>query len=109
MDYGPVIPRLYAEMKYQDSNRFGLAGVEEVTAKEVLEVIDTVVSIYGKRSASYLVECTHAAGTPWSSVYDGTKSKEIPKELIKDYYRRVLNAKALIESYKSVFEALSKT
>lgn len=105
--YGPVIPDLYRELKARDSRQ--ISEAKPVVDPEVLGIIDDVVRTYGREKASFLVDYTHAENTPWSNVYDGSSHKEIPKQLIKAYYKNLLTAKSFLNSYKPVFEALAKT
>ena len=115
--YGPVIPKLYQELKTFRDKRFTLEEVKsekisrakQINDEAVLDTINTVNRIYGKKDALSLVEYTHGKNTPWSQVYDGQRSKEIPKDAIKMYYRNMFDIKAFLDSYKPVFEALAKT
>ena len=105
--YGPVMPELYRELKTGGGRQ--ISEAKPIVDNDVLGIIDDVVRTYGRKKAFSLVDYTHAANTPWSKVYDGTKGKEIPKQLIKEHYKALLHVRKVLMPYKSVFEALAKT
>ena len=100
-NYGPVVPSLYYELrKFGKEHIEELAtlydpfgdkeprkpGKDEITDHEILETLNTIWDSYKDASAQHLVALTHEKGSPWWNTYDGTRNKEIPKELIRDYY-----------------------
>ena len=89
--YGPVIPDVYHVFKScgsfpvtvfdVDYNAMRPSAEEEAFLKEIWE------SLGKKYSGSYLVQTTHAPGTPWTLTYDEeSRSAEIPQALMKKYF-----------------------
>jgi uncharacterized phage-associated protein len=86
-DYGPVVPRLYHELKMFGSGavapysalrpRKDLSSAEENT-------ISQIVAIAKERSPANLVAITHWEKGAWASVYSRhIRGLKIPKDLIK--------------------------
>ena len=103
-DLGPVIPPLYYEFQeFGDKPITRLARLYDESGKdvsselrmkkeiqgEIRSTLDTLWSIYKGVSAGQLVSLTHEEGTPWWETFDDTLNKEIPKPLIKAYYRKL--------------------
>lgn len=104
-EYGPVLQYLYREFKPFGSSRItsrcrGLnrnSGQIEVVAYDfdaaTIEILETVLSFYGRMSPSKLVDLSHAEGGPWHSVWnhDGivNPGMRIENERIRDYYSRL--------------------
>ena len=89
--FGPVIPRLYHEIK-----RFGggpvpdnLAHNENAHLALVEEnLIEQIYDIYGKRSGIALSKLTHKFNTPWDRVYDAYNINiSIPNDIIEEHYK----------------------
>ena len=86
-EYGPVVAPVYGKYKQHERNPVletsqGFDADKSFTSDEADTIID-VICEYGKYAASYLVERTHASGTPWSSV---AKNEVIPKNLLRQYF-----------------------
>lgn len=102
--YGPVIPSVYHSFKIYRNNPikkktiiYGKetdAGVEILTPtlsdKEAIMVCDFVWGKYGKYNDCQLVTILHRKGTPWGMVYEEGMNREIPDELTKSYYKRLV-------------------
>ncbi len=103
--YGPVIPSIYHEFKH-----FGKEPIEEGFLastfnpfdenkpleqpvldrnedKKLVETLDAIWDGYKNAPSNHLVALTHEKGTPWWKTYDGSRDKEIPKNLIRKYYK----------------------
>jgi len=87
--YGPVVVPVYERYKANgngvispDSCRSDYDGL--FTSDEVDSIIDTIVA-YDKYSASYLVNRTHAPGTPWCET---PKNQVIPKSLLQQFFSK---------------------
>lgn len=98
--YGPVIPDLYhACKKYgrgvitdslQRSIWDRLTSESEHLDATAEEVVRKVYEAYGDLSGVQLSNITHQTNTPWQMTYDGTMYKEIPHDLIEDYYKNLI-------------------
>ena len=55
----------------------------------VIRLLDKVWEVYGKYTPLQLVNITHHSGSPWSQIYK-TNRIIIPRDLIKEYYQKVL-------------------
>ena len=103
---GPVIPSVYHTFKYygndaiKETAKNFLNESEEGKAtlcEPILEGKDpnTIISIvwkrYGKQPASKLVEVLHQPGTPWAITYRVGENREIPDELTKRYYSKIVD------------------
>lgn len=103
---GPVIPSVYHTFKY-----YGNDAITE-TAKNFLNeseegkatlcepvldgedqraIVNLVWQRYGKQPASKLVEILHQPGTPWAITYRVGENREIPDELTKLYYSKIVD------------------
>ena len=95
---GPVIPdiyyyvRLYCDKNYKitevESNKVN-STQDRPTDKELSGIYEGVKEIcesFFKIKSSDLVYITHKKGSPWDDYYDGTHSKEIPKDHIIKYF-----------------------
>lgn len=87
---GPVIPEIYRKYKPSADDQSNRPIIEdfECEDKDLRDFLEDIWKIFGKYSASELVNMSHAKGTPWQQVYSplerGTK---IPKKLIQEYYK----------------------
>ena len=92
--YGPVIPVLYHSTKVFGRDPIPSDRVADTSPRipEVSTLVDSVVKQYGNFSGIALSNLTHQKGTPWSSVYrDGAQNIEIPNDLIRSHYEKLLN------------------
>ena len=87
--YGPVISSVYQKLK-----RYGGDHVtDKISVTDVQfdpledDLIDQVVEKYSHLSGIYLSRMTHAAGTPWYTIWtrEGQNSI-IPNDLIEEHY-----------------------
>lgn len=99
--YGPVIPSIYHEFKHLkgevikeksiiidfDKDFNFIPNTPELTDENDKKIIDIVWNMYGKYTANQLVDMTHRRGTPWDMVYISGMNKIIPNEMIKKYYK----------------------
>lgn len=94
--WGPVIPRLYEELKkygageVTESLPVEFSGPVEPLSQE-MGIIRAVWKAYGKFSAMQLSAITHKAGTPWQQVWSTTTYGYIPDELIREHYLHLKN------------------
>jgi uncharacterized phage-associated protein len=94
--YGPVIHSVYNEFKSYGAEKIPVGPVESgVTDDDVIQTLSGILKLYGDRDAMALVTLTHQPKTPWHKVWeiDGGRQQlfaQIPDELIKDHYRRVI-------------------
>lgn len=93
--YGPVVPALYDELK-----EYGAGEVKKPLFTETppiqkespgWKVIRGVWNSYGKFSGPELSAMTHKPNTPWDETRNKGALAEIPEDLIKCYYRELLN------------------
>ena len=87
--YGPVIPELYHELKYNGAKpieRPILSGPSFFTAHEE-QVIEFTFKNYGNFSAFQLSDITHAPNTPWSQTFG--RREHIPDSLIANHYKEL--------------------
>lgn len=87
--YGPVIPELYHELKYNGAKPIAqpiLSGPSFFNASEE-QVIEFTFKNYGSFSAFQLSDITHAPNTPWSQTFG--KSDYIPDNLIASHYKEL--------------------
>lgn len=108
---GPIIPSIFYEFnhhgiktikgrakivdfKYNDFAEFepcieDYSGISEEDKTLVIGLLDKVWEVYGKYTPLDLVQITHQSGSPWSQIYK-TNRIAIPRNVIKEYYERVL-------------------
>lgn len=103
--YGPVIPSIYHEFKH-----FGKEGITskseyatlnddftlttetpELTDENDKKIIQIVWNMYRKFTGSELVTMTHKKGTPWDLVYRPNENEVIPNDLIRKYYKMLVD------------------
>lgn len=85
--YGPVVPSVYH--KYKDSAILTCNADFDFSkyGDEDQAIMIDVAREFGKYSASELTNMTHMPDTPWSKAYkEGSRSVEIPREDIKEYF-----------------------
>lgn len=89
--YGPVIPALYHKYK-----EFGYKGIEieveeKKMTKNILELIEKIVEIYGRYDGAALSTMTHRE-TPWLEANNEvSQNKIISKKSMERYFRELLN------------------
>lgn len=102
--YGPVIPSVYHSFKQYkaapiqektvvmefDENGEPIFPTPTLKDKDAIDVCKMVWSRYKSFTDSDLVSLTHMTGTPWQLCYMKGENSEIPDELTKAYYRRVV-------------------
>ena len=89
---GPVVRSLYAQHRQQfilDEKTFQGANIERISAKH-RETIDIVLDTYGKKSAQWLSDQTHAE-SPWIEARNGLSETQrgdttISLASISEYY-----------------------
>ena len=104
--YGPVIPSVYHSFKHYKSNpikeRTVVMEWDDIKGKSVFEIPEltkedekSIVEMVWKRYASFsdneLVSLTHKQGSPWNICFKANKNVEIPDELTKLYYKRLID------------------
>ena len=86
---GPVIPAVYRKYKGSPSDPIVVDNLN-CEDGELVRFLENIWKIFGKYSASELVNMSHAQGTPWQMVYkSGERGIKIPKELIQNYYKKL--------------------
>ena len=86
---GPVVETIYQRYKVCGKNPIYAEGLtdsaveQSFTEEEANTIIDVILE-YGKYSASYLIDLTHAPGTPWDQTDLNT---QISNNLIHQYFQ----------------------
>ncbi len=103
--YGPVIPSIWYEFKHNGINtNIDELGIDNPfenepptieicdnnTNKHMVGIISYVVDRYKGDSGWNLVTKTHDKNAPWDKYYVEGKNNIIPKEDIKEYYKKNL-------------------
>ena len=95
--YGPVFPTTRKKLLTIDFNDYSINGDTEFDPiskdKEINDLVNLVLRLFGSWSSGQLVEWTHAIGSPW----DKTRyfpnfqwNQTIPDDYIKDYFSDVI-------------------
>ena len=85
-DFGPVVPEVYREYKsFGNSNLFLDDEDLPYISSEDKELINGMIDICSKYSASELVSLTHNQA-PWKKAYKKYFNNIISKQSIKDYF-----------------------
>ena len=105
--YGPVIPSVYHSFKQyknlpitektviakwnseQTDFDYCTPTLEDSQARKI---VDMVWKRYGGWTGPELVNLTHQKGTPWSICYQENRNIEIPDEITKLYYQKIVEA-----------------
>lgn len=104
---GPIIPSVYHTFIYNENKPITEKGVvlnlkksdtldnlhfiaPKVKDEDEKNVLDFVWKRYGKRTPTELVTLTHRDDTPWKCCYEEGKNNPIPDELIKNYYKLII-------------------
>lgn len=93
--YGPVIPRLYDEVRRFGSQpvAFPIGAAQESFTEQEADVIKQVYKLYGQKSGIELSRLTHQSGSPWDQTYEpGSFGLTISNDLIEDHYRQMAAA-----------------
>ncbi len=96
-DYGPVIPRIYHEIKFYGRSPIPCGVIEKNTKieEETSDFIKTVYDEYKDFSGIELSMITHDEGTPWHKVYKkGVSYIPIERKLIKEHYLGLLKKRS---------------
>lgn len=91
--YGPVIPELYQSTKKYGKNPIPfdkIADDFDDINEGLVSFLQLVYDIYEDKTGIDLSALTHRVGTPWHDVYDFNMNEEIPQELIRQHYLRML-------------------
>ena len=106
--YGPVIPSVYhsfkqnkdkpitekavvLELDKNDQEIFPMPSLDKKENKDEIAVVKMVWERYKSFSGGELVSLTHEKGTPWQLCFKPGENIEIPDELTKAYYCRVVD------------------
>ncbi len=91
--HGPVVPAVYYTFRDQGYNIKDQASYvrtpyinPEPLEENIQDILEWVDKEYGNVDSRTVSLLTHERGTPWDLSYDGSPNKEIPKDMIKDYY-----------------------
>jgi uncharacterized phage-associated protein len=104
--YGPVIPSVYHSFKYNKNNKienpveiieWGDDGDFQFVApqlkdNDIMEVCKMVFKRYRKTTDSDMIKLTHLSGTPWGLCYVAEQNNQIPDDLTKRYYLKIVEA-----------------
>jgi len=86
-DLGPVVPAVYSSFSKFGDKQIHSADVEECSDETLKLFLKEVWKVFGKYSASELVNISHNHA-PWKNNYKaGTKNIVIPKEEIANFYK----------------------
>ncbi|GAB5466825.1 MAG: hypothetical protein Kapaf2KO_22610 [Candidatus Kapaibacteriales bacterium] len=106
--YGPVIPALYAKIKYKAdfTSIIEVDGTPNLPFPEDYDFLGRIWEVYSKFTAGQLSTATHLVDTPWDQVWnkdDGKSKREalISNDLIKEHYKAKLDANKAKESQES--------
>ncbi len=105
--YGPVVPSVYHTFKkYQSEvitkdNHFDLEdnqlenlknAIDSIFSTEEKNVMSDVMENYAEYTGEELIKITHKPNSPWDICYDPNAFfTKIPNDVIKEYYRKILN------------------
>ena len=96
--YGPVIRKLYDEIRGQREPRTVPVQVpfEEEMAPSDGKLIGAVYDQYKKFSGLQLSQLTHQADTPWDQMWKkyGERNVVIPQDLIQSHFTRLLHERS---------------
>ena len=93
----PVFPRIYKYTKHHADGIVEALMSHEENLTSILnerqkKIIDTTLNFFGRYNAGTLVNWTHDENGPWFKSTNGGKNlqKEIPDNLISDYFKTLL-------------------
>ncbi len=90
-DLGPVVGSVYSKYKEYGGRQIYYTGIENLMVNlndAIKNIIDDVISDYGKHSASTLVKLTHSE-KPWVDAYAKGENNVIEVESIKKYFEYI--------------------
>lgn len=88
-EYGPVVPNVYQAFKCCGGGPIAHSAAdfdEDVLSGEEMEFLIAIYKRYGCYTGIALKEMTHRIGTPWHKVYKAGQNKEIPLDMMKEYF-----------------------
>lgn len=95
--FGPVFPRVFRYIHKRGDIALHSSVVADAPENEkasLVQVVDKVLEVFGKMSASALSAWSHKAGSPWDIVVNGDSTNEaagmnsfMPDEFIRHYFR----------------------
>lgn len=105
--YGPVINVLYHEFKQYGSSFITRKATDVRLDSKTLKILEEVPnvlpddndvnallskiwSVYGKFTGPQLSDITHLAGSPWDITYNGAHQRIIPREIIEQHYKALI-------------------
>lgn len=103
--YGPVVPSIYHEFKHFGRENINtksqfitltedfdfIPETPTLTNEDDKKIVQIVWNMYGGLSASRLVDLTHKNGSPWWLTYRPNCNNIIPNDLIKEYYKMLVD------------------
>lgn len=85
--FGPVIQEIYNKYKEYKNQPIDPSGANFELDADIIKFLENVWDIYGKYSASELVQMTHSH-QPWKEKFNGPDDdKVITKDRIIEYYK----------------------
>jgi phage protein len=105
--YGPVIPSVYHSFKHfkanpiKDKTIIGKWNSQKsefefetpvLKDKGAQDIVEMVWNRYSDFSDSEMVKLTHKPGTPWSVCYAENQNNEIPDDITRLYYGRIVDS-----------------
>jgi len=89
--YGPVIPKLYEEIRQFKGNPvvgpIAAPPGEELTPEEKY-IVEQTYQTYGHFTGLQLSQITHEKGTPWTQTYKGEFGAIILNDIIQVFYQK---------------------
>ena len=94
---GPIIPDIYYDVRfysdYSDNNKITHVVFDKIDShreidddmKSIYRYIKRICEHYFEQKSSDMEKIARNVGSPWYELFDGTPSKEIPKEIIVKY------------------------
>lgn len=99
-EHGPVFPRVYNFTKKHSNFIDALINRNEDVFEHLTEVqrkaIEATLKLFGKYSATTLVNWSHSEDGAWFKCTNGGRDlhhQEIPDELIADYFKKIIMRK----------------
>jgi len=95
--YGPVFPKVRKNLLKVDFTNYSINGDVEYDAivhdKDVNNLVNLVLRIFGSWTSGQLVEWTHITGAPWDKtryMHNFQWNQTIPDEYIKEYFSEII-------------------
>lgn len=86
--FGPVVPTIYQRYKQFGNSPLGVEEYTEVIDADTKNLLENIWEIFGKFSASELVNITHNH-TPWKEAFYANKADTIiSKSALAEYYKK---------------------